>query len=153
MAVAMGQQFATGLRCPPRSSSMLAKPATLRSSYGRQAPAVTCAVGVSNAQTREWQRMKEMFEDAYERCRTAPTDGVSFTLEDFHGALDKYDFDSDIGTKVLPFSSFSTFFSSDSDIGWETLYEILYAFLFRRDYKVSCKNIFKKEKKRILCMY
>lgn len=106
MAAAMGQQFATGLRCPPLSPSTLAKPATLRSRYGRLAPLVTCAVGVSNAQTREWQLMKEMFDDAYERCRTAPTDGVSFTLEDFHGALDKYDFDSDIGTKVLPFSSF-----------------------------------------------
>lgn len=44
--------------------------------------------------------LKEMFEEAYERCRTAPMEGLSFRVEDFHAALDKYDFDSEIGTKV-----------------------------------------------------
>nr|GMC69766.1 30S ribosomal protein S1, chloroplastic [Ipomoea batatas] len=28
-------------------------------------------------------------------------EGVSFTLEDFHAALDKYDFDSEIGTNLI----------------------------------------------------
>ncbi|XP_051144657.1 30S ribosomal protein S1, chloroplastic [Andrographis paniculata] len=58
------------------------------------------AVPISNAQTRERMKLKEMFEDAYERCRTAPMEGVSFTMEDFQIALEKYDFNSEIGTKV-----------------------------------------------------
>ncbi|KAJ8560476.1 hypothetical protein K7X08_022336 [Anisodus acutangulus] len=41
-----------------------------------------------------------MFEEAYERCRIAPMKGVAFTVEDFYSALEKYDFDSEIGTKV-----------------------------------------------------
>ncbi|CAN4094987.1 unnamed protein product [Withania somnifera] len=41
-----------------------------------------------------------MFEEAYERCRTAPMEAVAFTVEEFHSALEKYDFDSEIGTKV-----------------------------------------------------
>ncbi|KAJ4968041.1 hypothetical protein NE237_014742 [Protea cynaroides] len=92
------QQFA-GLRCPSLSSTSLSK----RFSLGPQKTAfspIVSAVAISNAQTRERQKLKEMFEDAYERCRTAPMVGVSFTVEDFHAALDKYDFDSEIGTKV-----------------------------------------------------
>ncbi|KAE8714245.1 30S ribosomal protein S1 [Hibiscus syriacus] len=41
-----------------------------------------------------------MFEDAYERYRNAPMEGVSFTLEDFQIALEKNDFDSELGAKV-----------------------------------------------------
>ncbi|KAF3641027.1 30S ribosomal protein S1, chloroplastic [Capsicum annuum] len=58
------------------------------------------SVGTTNAQTRERLKLKEMFEEAYERCRIAPMEGVGFTVEDFHSALEKYDFDSDMGTKV-----------------------------------------------------
>ncbi|XP_055814142.1 30S ribosomal protein S1, chloroplastic-like [Solanum dulcamara] len=58
------------------------------------------AVATTNTQTRERIKLKEMFEEAYERCRTAPMEGVAFTVEDFHSALEKYDFDSEIGTKV-----------------------------------------------------
>ncbi|CAN4094988.1 unnamed protein product [Withania somnifera] len=58
------------------------------------------AVGTTNAQTRERLKLKEMFEEAYERCRTAPMEAVAFTVEEFHSALEKYDFDSEIGTKV-----------------------------------------------------
>lgn len=58
------------------------------------------AVAITNAQTRERMKLKEMFEDAYERCRTTPMEGVSFTIDDFNDALDKYDFNSEIGTKV-----------------------------------------------------
>ncbi|RWR76399.1 30S ribosomal protein S1, chloroplastic-like protein isoform X3 [Cinnamomum micranthum f. kanehirae] len=43
--------------------------------------------------------MCQLFDDAYERCITAPMEGVPFTVEDFHAALDKYDFDNEIGTK------------------------------------------------------
>ncbi|XP_060173988.1 small ribosomal subunit protein bS1c-like [Lycium barbarum] len=58
------------------------------------------AVAITNAQTKERLKLKEMFEEAYERCRIAPMEGVAFTVEDFHSALEKYDFDSEIGTKV-----------------------------------------------------
>ncbi|KAJ8539781.1 hypothetical protein K7X08_014033 [Anisodus acutangulus] len=58
------------------------------------------AVTITNAQTKERLNLKEMFEEAYERCRIAPMEGVAFTVEDFHNALEKYDFDSEIGTKV-----------------------------------------------------
>lgn len=59
------------------------------------------AVAVSNAQTRERMKLKEMFEEAYERCRTSPYEGVAFTVDDFHSAIEKYDYNSEIGTKVL----------------------------------------------------
>ncbi|KAG5573960.1 hypothetical protein H5410_063726 [Solanum commersonii] len=68
------------------------------------------AVATTNAQTRERIKLKEMFEEAYERCRTAPMEGVAFTVEDFHSALEKYDFDSEIGTKVK-----GTVFSVDAN--------------------------------------
>lgn len=45
-------------------------------------------------------KLKEMFEEAYERCRNAPMEGVSFTVDDFNDALDKYDFTSEIGSRV-----------------------------------------------------
>lgn len=61
---------------------------------------ITAASVIANAQTRERMKLKEMFEDAYERCRTAPMEGVSFTVEDFNEALEKYDFTSEIGAKV-----------------------------------------------------
>ncbi|KAK9288120.1 hypothetical protein L1049_016568 [Liquidambar formosana] len=94
------QQF-TGLRFPPLSSSQLSKPLsskqqTQRSNY---VPIVS-AVAISNAQTKERLKLKDLFEEAYERCRTAPMQGVSFTTDDFHAALHKYDFNFDIGTKV-----------------------------------------------------
>lgn len=97
----LAQQF-TGLRCPPLSSSRLSKkPAK---SFTQQKPAVAfplvSAVAISNAQTRERLKLKELFEEAYERCRTAPMEGVAFTLDSFHNALDKYDFNSELGTKV-----------------------------------------------------
>ncbi|XP_042518726.1 30S ribosomal protein S1, chloroplastic-like [Macadamia integrifolia] len=94
----LAQQF-VGLRCPSLSSSSLSKPFSSRLQKTSFSPIVS-AVAISNSQTRERQRLKEIFEEAYDRCRTAPMEGVSFTVEDFHAALDKYDFDSEIGTKV-----------------------------------------------------
>ncbi|KAF2312705.1 hypothetical protein GH714_039703 [Hevea brasiliensis] len=94
----LAQQF-TGLRCPPLSTSRLSNRASLLSSPKfRKSSSVVSAVAISNAQTKERENLKQLFEEAYERCRTAPMEGVAFTLEDFHSALDKYDFDSEIGT-------------------------------------------------------
>ncbi|KAJ9154644.1 hypothetical protein P3X46_027962 [Hevea brasiliensis] len=96
----LAQQF-TGLRCPPLSTSRLSNRASLLSSPKfRKSSSVVSAVAISNAQTKERENLKQLFEEAYERCRTAPMEGVAFTLEDFHSALDKYDFDSEIGTTV-----------------------------------------------------
>ncbi|KAF3778095.1 30S ribosomal protein S1 [Nymphaea thermarum] len=98
-----------GLRCPSLSSSPLFNKTILSGERAlvpwripkRQSRwTASAAVAISNTQTRERQRLKELFEEAYERCRTAPADGVSFTVEDFVSALDKYDFDSEVGTKV-----------------------------------------------------
>nr|GEX20858.1 30S ribosomal protein S1, chloroplastic [Tanacetum cinerariifolium] len=55
---------------------------------------------VSNAQTRERMKLKQMFQQAYERCLKSPYEGLSFTLDDFHAAIQRYDYSSDIGTKV-----------------------------------------------------
>lgn len=61
---------------------------------------VVSAVAISNAETNERERLKDIFQEAYERCHVAPMEGVSFSLDEFHAALDKYDFNSEIGTKV-----------------------------------------------------
>ncbi|XP_059644220.1 small ribosomal subunit protein bS1c [Cornus florida] len=98
----LAQQFG-GLKCSPLSTSRLSKPFNNHSTKQTQKPnlvRIVSAVAISNAQTKERQRLKEMFEHAYERCRTVPLEGVSFTVDDFHSALDKYDFNSELGTKV-----------------------------------------------------
>ncbi|KAL6990155.1 ribosomal 40S subunit protein S1B [Sarracenia purpurea var. burkii] len=98
----LAQQFG-GLRCPPLSTTRLSKHHTNSARQTQRKPnsvRVVSAVAISNAQTKEREELKQMFEEAYERCRTSPMEGVSFTLEDFHAALEKYDFNSEIGTKV-----------------------------------------------------
>lgn len=55
---------------------------------------------MSSGQTRERLELKKMFEDAYERCRTSPMEGVAFTVDDFAAAIEQYDFNSEIGTRV-----------------------------------------------------
>lgn len=95
----LAQQVA-GLRCAPVSNTRLSKPFSPKQNQKRNLVPVVAAVAISNAQTKERIKLKEMFEQAYERCRTAPMEGLSFTVEDFHSALDKYDFNSEIGTKV-----------------------------------------------------
>ena len=119
--MSLAQQL-TGLRCPPISTSALTKRASFFTSsssrpQSKRSPFIVSAVAISNAQTKERQELKQLFEEAYERCRTAPAEGVSFTLEDFESALDKYDFNSEIGAKVSQLSTpsllspFSCFFS------------------------------------------
>ncbi|KAG2305515.1 hypothetical protein Bca52824_034166 [Brassica carinata] len=61
---------------------------------------IVAAVAMSSGQTRERLELKKMFEDAYERCRTAPMEGVAFTVDDFAAAIEQYDFNSEIGTRV-----------------------------------------------------
>lgn len=100
----LAQQL-TGLRCPPLShSGRLSKAFSLRrnppSPNSKRRFSVVSAVAISNAQTRERLELRKLFEEAYERCRTDPMDGVSFTVDDFTEALDKYDFNSELGTRV-----------------------------------------------------
>lgn len=97
----LAQQLAGGLRCPPLSNSNLSKPFSPKHTLKPRFSPIVSAVAVSNAQTRERQKLKQLFEDAYERCRNAPMEGVSFTIDDFHTALDKYDFNSEMGSRVI----------------------------------------------------
>lgn len=104
------QQFG-GLKSPPISTTLPKKTSKNRhcTVLPRKRIAVSAAaVPITNAQTRERAKLKDMFEEAYERCQTAPMEGVAFTIEDFHSALEKYDFNSEIGTRVriLYFSNY-----------------------------------------------
>lgn len=61
-------------------------PTMIQSDFGINHIPQVHSVAVSNAQTRERMKLKEMSEDAYERCRNAPYEGVLsplmiFTLE------------------------------------------------------------------------
>ncbi|KAK6163407.1 hypothetical protein DH2020_000271 [Rehmannia glutinosa] len=114
MAASLAQQFG-GLKCPPISTVESKKFSTSKNHYSmvlpkRRSVISAAAVAITNAQTRERMKLKEMFEEAYERCRTAPLEGVAFTVDDFHGALEKYDFNSEIGTKVK-----GTVFNTDAN--------------------------------------
>lgn len=104
----LAQQF-TGLRCSPLSTSRLSKPFSPKQTKTTLLPIVSASV-ISNAQTKERLKLKEIFEDAQERCRTAPMEGVAFNLETFYSALEKYDFNSEIGTKVSQSLSLTFFF-------------------------------------------
>nr|POF12412.1 30s ribosomal protein s1, chloroplastic [Quercus suber] len=97
----LAQQF-TGLRCSPLSSSRFSKSKPFYSKQTHKPTwfPIVSAVAISNAQTKERAELKKLFEDAYERCRTTPLEGVPFTLDDFNAALEKYDFNAEIGTKV-----------------------------------------------------
>ncbi|KAK4405436.1 30S ribosomal protein S1, chloroplastic [Sesamum angolense] len=97
------QQFG-GLKCPPLNDDKFSTSKKNQNHYPPSLPKKTSvisatAVAIANAQTRERMKLKEMFEEAFERCRTAPMEGVAFTVEDFYAALDKYDFNSELGTR------------------------------------------------------
>lgn len=89
----------SGLRWSPLASRPTQK-------QRRRLLPIVCSVAISSAQNKERLKLKELFEQAYERCRTAPMEGVSFTLEHFTDALEKYDFDSELGTKACSFLFF-----------------------------------------------
>ncbi|KAH0462474.1 hypothetical protein IEQ34_010049 [Dendrobium chrysotoxum] len=110
---ALASQF-SGLRCALLSSSLLSRPSAA-TGLALAWPAVgnslasggeiVCAarIGAPLALTpvqKEREALKKLFEEAYDRARIAPMEGVAFTLEDFHAAIQKYDFDSEIGSKV-----------------------------------------------------
>lgn len=111
---ALASQF-SGLRCSPISSSTLSRPGSatglalawpaIGSSLARGGEIVSAArIGAPLALTpvqKEREALKKLFEEAYDRARIAPLEGVAFTLEDFHAAIEKYDFDSEIGSKVI----------------------------------------------------
>jgi len=94
----------SGLKCSPLSSSSLFSKPSLWTQQSQKRVSITIAnsIAIANAQNKERARLKKLFEEAYERCRNAPMEGVSFTIEDFTAALDKYDFDSEVGGKVFP---------------------------------------------------
>lgn len=106
----LAQQLAGGLRCPPLSNTHLSKPISTKHAVRPRTSAIVSAVAVNNAETRERLMLRDKFEEAYERCRSAPTKGLPFTLEDFHAALSKYDFNSEMGTRVK-----GTVFWTDED--------------------------------------
>nr|KYP36313.1 hypothetical protein KK1_042573 [Cajanus cajan] len=88
MTMAMtASQLRWGWRPPPKQQRRRVLP-------------VVCSIAIENAQNKERAKLKKLFEEAYERCRTAPTEGVSFSLQQFTDALDKYDFNAEIGTKA-----------------------------------------------------
>ncbi|KAF5738788.1 30S ribosomal protein S1 chloroplastic [Tripterygium wilfordii] len=100
------QQWTGGLRCAPVLSTPLSRNKSylypVKQFQKRSGVIVSLAGGVAigNAETRERLKLKELFQEANERCRNAPMEGVSFTLEEFQEALDQYNFDSEIGTKI-----------------------------------------------------
>lgn len=106
MAALAPHRFAAGLRCPPLSFSPLSWPSSAAVPSKLTArPSYCCAAVVAGTYAltpaqKEREKLRELFEEASERCRTNPMEGVGFTVEDFHASLDKYDFDSEIGAKV-----------------------------------------------------
>lgn len=118
----LAQQF-TGLRCSPlSSSSRLSRRAAKNFPQNKSAsvsPTIVAAVAMSSGQTKERLELKKMFEDAYERCRTAPMEGVAFTVDDFAAAIEQYDFNSEIGTRVCLISLLLEF-----EKVWESVFVI-----------------------------
>ncbi|KAF5737092.1 30S ribosomal protein S1 chloroplastic [Tripterygium wilfordii] len=102
----LAQQWTGGLRCAPVLSTRISRKKSylypMKQFQNRGGVIVSSAGGVAigNAETRERLKLKELFQEASERCRNAPMEGVSFTLEEFQSALDQYNFDSEIGTKI-----------------------------------------------------
>ncbi|XP_023006591.1 30S ribosomal protein S1, chloroplastic-like isoform X2 [Cucurbita maxima] len=96
--------------CGLRSSPLSSTPISTRKRFSPVVSAAASPTPISNAQTKERLKLKQLFKEAYERCCITPMDGVSFTLEDFHASLANYDFVSEIGTKVK-----GTVFSTDAN--------------------------------------
>ncbi|KAL8105503.1 small ribosomal subunit protein bS1c-like [Apium graveolens] len=111
---ALAHQIGYALKCPSLSSTNLSR--KTNNLYKKSRPYIVKAavtapgVSVPTPQTKERAKLKEMFEDAYERCRTNPLEGVSFNVQDFHLAIQQYDFNSEIGTKVI-----GTVFNTDAN--------------------------------------
>jgi small subunit ribosomal protein S1 len=96
MAMASLTQQLTGLKWTP----LLCKPTTHPQKQKRGVLPIVCSIAISSTQNKERSILNDLFEDAYERCRIAPLQGVPFTLDQFTETLDKFDYESEIGAKV-----------------------------------------------------
>ncbi|KAL5097806.1 hypothetical protein RYX36_002133 [Vicia faba] len=106
MAMASVAQQLTGVKCTP----LLWKPTLAQKQRRSGVLPIVCSIAISSANNRERIKLKQLFDDAYERCRTAPMEGVSFSFDQFTEALEKYDYESEIGTKVT-----GTVFGTDTN--------------------------------------
>eukprot|EP01018_Ginkgo_biloba_P014948 Gb_02217 [translate_table: standard] len=61
---------------------------------------VVRAVAVSNVKTRERETLMAEVEERWQRIQDNPMEGVSFSMEQFNAALDKFNFGFEIGTTV-----------------------------------------------------
>ncbi|KAE9609988.1 putative nucleic acid-binding protein [Lupinus albus] len=96
----VGQQL--NLRCFfPSSSSSCCWWWSSNLTKKRVSFSIVNSVAISNAQTQERLKLKQLFREANQRCLNDPMDGVSFTLQDFTQALDHYHFHSQLGNKVI----------------------------------------------------
>ncbi|KAJ1380466.1 30S ribosomal protein S1, chloroplastic [Sesbania bispinosa] len=87
--------------CSPLSSSSRFSEPSWTQSQKRVSIPILNSVALANAQNKERLKLKELFDEAYERCPTSPMEDISFTLEQFTTVLENYDFDSGVGTKKL----------------------------------------------------
>jgi small subunit ribosomal protein S1 len=92
-------QHVAGLACPPLSGASRRPGAPVRPS------ALVCGTYVMSKDEKERERMRTLFDEASERCRTAPMEGISFSPEDLESAVETTDIDTDIGSLVIPPSS------------------------------------------------
>uniref|UniRef100_A0A453I7S3 Uncharacterized protein n=1 Tax=Aegilops tauschii subsp. strangulata TaxID=200361 RepID=A0A453I7S3_AEGTS len=89
-------QHVAGLACPPLSGASRRPGAPMRPS------ALVCGTYVLSKDEKERERMRTLFDEASERCRTAPMEGITFSPEDLESAVETTDIDTDIGSLVIP---------------------------------------------------
>ncbi|GJN31296.1 hypothetical protein PR202_gb19678 [Eleusine coracana subsp. coracana] len=94
----LAQHVVAGLACPPLSGASLHRPAAPR----RPPSALVCGTFALTKDEQERERMRKLFDEASERCRTAPMEGVAFSPEDLDTAVETTDIDTDIGSLVIP---------------------------------------------------
>ena len=88
-------QHVAGLACPPLSGASRRPGAPMRPS------ALVCGTYVLSKDEKERERMRTLFDEASERCRTAPMEGITFSPEDLESAVETTDIDTDIGSLVI----------------------------------------------------
>jgi hypothetical protein len=103
----LAQHVVAGLACPPLSGASLHRSAA----PWRPPSALVCGTYALTRDEQERERMRQLFDEASERCRTAPMEGVSFSPEDLDTAVETTDIDTEIGslvsTRLLPYSLLS----------------------------------------------
>ncbi|GAU43545.1 hypothetical protein TSUD_245100 [Trifolium subterraneum] len=95
MAMASLTQQLNGLKWTP----LLYKP-TQPLKQKRGVLPIVCSIAISSTQNKERSKLSNLFEHAYESCRTAPLQDVPFTLDQFTQTIEKYHQDTEIGNKV-----------------------------------------------------